>query len=111
VYFTKGHNVIDLNKVMLYILKNEDTHRIKVVTVVQDEAEVPKNLASDIEVLDRAYPGFEVDFVVIKDTFGPQLIDRLSMEWNIPKNFMFIASPGDHFPYRVSELGGVRLII
>jgi hypothetical protein len=111
VYFTKGHNVIDLNKVMLYILRNEDTHRIKVVTVVKDEAEVPKNLATDIEVLDRAYPSFEVDFVVLKGEFGPALIDKLSLEWNIPKNFMFIASPGDRFPYRVSELGGVRLII
>ncbi len=111
VYFTKGHNIIDLNKVMLYILKNENTHRIKVVTVVQDEEQVPRNLATDIEVLDRAYPGFEVDIVVIKGEFGPHLIDRLSVEWNIPKNFMFIASPGDRFPYRVSELGGVRLII
>ena len=111
VYFTKGHNVIDLNKVMLYILRNEDTHRIKIVTVVKDEAEVPKHLASDIEVLDRAYPSFEVDFVVLKGEFGPKLIEALSLEWNIPKNFMFIASPGDRFPYRVSELGGVRLII
>jgi hypothetical protein len=111
VYFTKGHNIIDLNKVMLYILKNENTHRIKVVTVVQDEDQVPRNLFTDIEVLDRAYPSFEVDIVVIKGEFGPQLIDRLSVEWNIPKNFMFIASPGDRFPYRVSELGGVRLII
>ncbi|HEX8529792.1 MAG TPA: APC family permease, partial [Cytophagales bacterium] len=111
VYFTKGHNIINLNKVMLYILRNEDTHRIKVVTVVKDEADVPKNLATDIEVLDRAYPSFEVDFVVLKGEFGPALIDRLSVEWNIPKNFMFIASPGDRFPYRVAELGGVRLII
>ncbi len=111
VYFTKGHNVIDLNKVMLYILRNEDTHRIKIVTVVKDEAEVPKNLPTDIEVLDRAYPSFEVDFVVLKGEFGPKLIEELSLEWNIPKNFMFIASPGDRFPYRVSELGGVRLII
>jgi hypothetical protein len=103
--------VIDLNKVMLYILRNEDTHRIKIVTVVKDEAEVPKNLPTDIEVLDRAYPSFEVDFVVLKGEFGPTLIDKLSVEWNIPKNFMFIASPGDRFPYRVSELGGVRLII
>jgi len=111
VYFTKGHNVVDLNKVMLYILRNEDTHRIKVVTVVKDEAEVPGNLATDIRVLDRAYPSFEVDFVVLKGEFGPKLIEELSLEWNIPKNFMFIASPGDRFPYRVSELGGVRLII
>ena len=43
--------------------------------------------------------------------FGPDLISRLSEEWKIPVNFMFIGSPGDHFPYRIEELGGVRLII
>jgi hypothetical protein len=111
VYFTKGHNVINLNKVMLYTLKNEDTHRIKIVTVVKDEADVPQNLPTDIDVLDRAYAEFDVDFVVIKGSFGPKLIDELSMEWNIPKNFMFMASPGNGFPYKISELGGVRLII
>jgi len=111
VYFTKGDNVQNLNKVMLYILKNEDTHKIKIVTVVNDESEVPKKLATDIEVLDRAYPEFVVDFVILKGHFGPQLIDELSVKWNIPKNFMFIGSPGDHFPYQVAELGGVRLII
>jgi len=43
--------------------------------------------------------------------FGPDLINRLSGEWKIPVNFMFVGSPGDHFPYRIDELGGVRLII
>ncbi|MBK5284117.1 MAG: hypothetical protein JJE25_01835, partial [Bacteroidia bacterium] len=52
-----------------------------------------------------------MEFIAIAGTFGPELIDRLSTEWNIPKNFMFISSPGDHFPYKISELGGVRLII
>jgi hypothetical protein len=85
VYFTKGHNVIDLNKVMLYILRNEDTHRIKVVTVVKDEAEVPKNLATDIEVLDRAYPSFEVDFVVLKGEFGPALIESSPSNGTFPR--------------------------
>jgi amino acid transporter len=111
VYFTKGDNVQNLNKVMLYILKNEDTHRIKIVTLVEDESKVPKNLASDIEVLDRAYPEFHVDFVVMKGHFSPKLIEELSIQWNIPKNFMFIGSPGDRFPYQISQLGGVRLII
>jgi amino acid transporter len=111
VYFTKGDNVQNLNKVMLYILQNEDTHRIKIVTIVQDESTVPQNLASDIHVLDRAYPEFVVDFIVLKGHFSPHLIEELSLKWNIPKNFMFIGSPGDHFPYQVSQLGGVRLII
>jgi len=39
------------------------------------------------------------------------MIDKLSKEWNIPKNFMFIGSPGDHFPHQLADLGGVRLII
>jgi hypothetical protein len=43
--------------------------------------------------------------------FGPEIIDKLSLEWNIPKNFMFIGSPSDRFPHRLSDLGGVRLII
>lgn len=111
VYFTKGDNVININKVMQYILQNENTHKIKIVTIVNDPSEVPPNLASDIHVLDRAYPEFVVDFIVMKGRFGPELIDELSMKWNIPENFMFIGSPGDSFPYQVSELGGVRLII
>jgi hypothetical protein len=43
--------------------------------------------------------------------YGPELIERLSREWGIPKNYMFIGSPSGRFPYRISELGGVRLII
>ncbi|WP_178990189.1 hypothetical protein [Winogradskyella schleiferi] len=47
----------------------------------------------------------------MEDDFGPEFIHKLSKQWDIPVNFMFIGSPGDHFPYRVEELGGVRLII
>lgn len=111
VYFTKGDNVVNINKVMLYIIKNEDTHKIKIVALENESHQVPKHLAYDIDVLDRAYPEFVVDFIVMKGQFGPQLIDELSVKWNIPKNFMFIGSPGDRFPYQISELGGVRLII
>ncbi len=43
--------------------------------------------------------------------FGPELIQELSDKWNIPKNLMFIGSPGGRLPYDLAELGGVRLII
>lgn len=41
----------------------------------------------------------------------PELIEELSVKWNIPKNFMFVPSPIDRFSSRVSDLGRVRLIM
>lgn len=64
-----------------------------------------------MEVLDRAYPKIEIEFLEINGVFGPEIIETLSKQWNIPKNFMFIGSPGNKFSYRVAELGGVRLIM
>ena len=69
------------------------------------------NLSEDLKFLDRAYPAIDIEFVVVEGVFSPELIQSLSEEWNIPTNLMFIGSPGDHFLYGISELGGVRLII
>jgi hypothetical protein len=111
VFFTKGDHLANLNRVMLYIKRNEHTKKIKIVTVLNKEEAVSTKLQGDIEFLDREYPEIDIDFVVIHDTFGPELIKRLSSEWKIPINFMFIGSPGDKFPYRIEQLGGVRLIM
>ncbi|MFD2787912.1 hypothetical protein ACFSX6_20810, partial [Hymenobacter rubripertinctus] len=111
VFFTKGDNVANLNKVMAYVVENEFTNRLKIVTLLREGETYSPELMKDIEVLDRAYEQIRVDFVAMQGHFGPELIDRLSAEWNVPKNFMFIGSPGDRFPYQISELGGVRLII
>ncbi len=61
--------------------------------------------------MDRAYPEIKIDFVEMDGLFGPEIIDELSAKWNIPKNFMFIGAPSNKFPFKVSELGGVRLIM
>ncbi|MBG8552832.1 APC family permease [Hymenobacter guriensis] len=111
VFFTKGDNVSNLNKVMAYVVENEFTTRLKIVTLLKPGELYPQDLLTDIRVLDRAYDQIEVDFVTLEGKFGPELIDQLSKEWGIPKNFMFIGSPGNQFPYHISELGGVRLII
>ncbi|MBF9239143.1 APC family permease [Hymenobacter sp. BT683] len=111
VFFTKGDNVANLNKVMAYVVENEFTNRLKIVTLLKDGENYPQDLLNDIRVLDRAYEQIEVDFVTMEGKFGPELIEELSEKWCIPKNFMFIGSPGDRFPYQISELGGVRLII
>ena len=110
VFFTKEDNVAILNKVMQYVQNNETTKNLKIVNI-KKEGESNDHLKHDMEVLDRAYPDIKIDFIEIVGVFGPQIIDELSKKWNIPKNFMFIGSPGNRFSYKVSELGGVRLIM
>lgn len=111
VFFTRGDNVSNLNNAMQYVLENEDTNRIKVVTVVNSDAEVPPKLAEDLTFLDEAYPQIDIEFVSRIGKFGPELIQQLSEEWHVPTNLMFIGSPGGRLPYGLAELGGVRLII
>jgi len=68
-------------------------------------------LPLEIDFLNREYPEIAIEFLVVDGKFSPKLIIELSKKWNIPINFMFIGSPSDKFPYKVEELGGVRLII
>jgi hypothetical protein len=110
VFFTKGDDIAILNKVLQYVENNETTKKLKIVHVKKDE-ESNNALKKDLEVLDRAYDDIDIEYLEIKGEFGPEMIDELSKKWNIPKNFMFIASPGNKFSYRVSDLGGVRLIM
>ncbi|QHL88969.1 amino acid permease [Nibribacter ruber] len=111
VFFTKGDNIANINKVMRYIVENEHTNRLRIVNILREGEEPPKKLMHEVEVLDAAYPELVVDFIILRGTFGPELIQELSNKWGIPKNFMFIGSPGDQFPYGLQELGGVRLVI
>lgn len=100
-----------MNKAMLYVRNNEHTNRVKVVTVVENKKDVPTKLKRDLEFLDEAYPSIDIEFVVLKGEFTPELIRELSEEWDVQMNFMFIGSPGDHFLYGLAELGGVPLIV
>lgn len=111
VFFSKGDDIANLNKVMIYVQENEITRKMKIVTVLKDEQHPPEKFLKDFEVLDRAYPAIKMEYIIMKGEFGPALIEKLSTEWKIPKNFMFISSPSEKFSYRVEELGGVRLIM
>jgi amino acid transporter len=112
VYFTKGDNISVLNKVMMYVLENEITRKLKIVTVTSaDLKPVSEKFLTDLEVLDRAYPDISIDYIQLEGKFGPELIRQLSKQWKIPANFMFISTPGDRFSHHVSELGGVRVIV
>lgn len=112
VFFTKGDNIVSLNKVLLYIQRNEHTRKIKIVHILDNkEKKAPENLLKDIDFLDRQYPDIKIEFVEVVGEFSPEFIAKLSKEWEIPINFMFIGSPSDKFPHKLEEFGGLRLII
>lgn len=110
VFFTKGDDIAILNKVLQYVQGNETTNKLKIVYIKNDTS-TNEALKKDLEVLDRAYDEIDLEYLEIQGVFGPEIIDELSKKWKIPKNFMFIGSPGNKFSYRISDLGGVRLIM
>jgi amino acid transporter len=111
IFFTSGDSRKSLNDAMLYVRNNEQTKRLRVVHVYEREEDIPPQLSHDLAFLDEVYPEIKIEFITVQGMFGPEMIERLSRDWGIPKNYMFIGSPSGRFPYRISELGGVRLII
>lgn len=111
VFFSKGDDISTLNKVMMYLHENEVTNKMKIVTILDKDKQPDPKFLSDFDTLDRAYPEVDMEYITMVGEFTPELVDQLSKEWSIPKNFMFISSPGERFSYRVDELGGVRLIL
>ncbi len=111
VYFTRGDDMVILNRAALYVLQNEQTQRLKVVHVHHEGEEVPADLAKHLEQIDHLYPQLRIDFIAVEGAFGPELIERLSKRLNVPKNYMFIGTPSHKFPHDLADLGGVRLIL
>jgi len=111
VYFTKGSDPAELNRAALYVLENEQTNNLTVVHVYDDATGPPLALAEHLKMIDRLYPQLRIDFLAVRGIFGPDLIEALSQRLGVPKNYMFLGTPGDRFPHRLQELGGVRLVL
>ncbi len=111
VFFTRGDNLPNLNSVILYIKENEHTNHVKFVHIRQEDTVVLPKLKEHIKFLDEVYPEIDIEFVELEGTFSPELVHSLSKQWEIPANLMFIGAPTGQLKFRLSEFGGVRLII
>jgi len=111
IYFTRGDDLAHLNQAALYVLENENTNNLMFVTAYQNDADLDKDLADQLQTIDHMYPQLKIDFLAVKAEFNPDLIDRLSRRLKVPKNYMFIGTPGDQFPHQLTSLGGVRVIL
>eukprot|EP00762_Andalucia_godoyi_P005020 ANDGO_01434.mRNA.1 hypothetical protein DICPUDRAFT_55909 len=118
VFFTRQGRLPSLNKAVLYVRENEQSHHIIICHMYTgDENEVANKKQLDrirrsISVLDECYPKLRIDLLFVKARFSPENVERLSRSLNIPKNFMFIACPSDKSleEIRIADFGGVRMI-
>lgn len=111
VYYTKGADPAELNRAALYVRENEPTNNLLAIHAYDDQKNIPKDLARHLKTIDKLYPRLRIDFLAIKGVFGPELIEALSVELDVPKNYQFIGTPGDRCPHRIDALGGVRVIL
>lgn len=111
IYFSRGDDLPILNHAALYVLNNEQTNNLIVVHAYESEDKIPQNIANELRTIDQLYPELRVDFLAVKGHFGPQLVEKISQRLGIPKNCMFIGTPGHAFKHALSELGGVRIIL
>jgi amino acid transporter len=111
VYFTKGDDIRTLNRAALYVLQNEQTNNLLVIHIHAPGESPPKNLASDLSTIDRLYPQLRIDFISVNGAFGPQVVEKISRTLDIPKNYMFIGTPGHGFIHSLPDFGGVRIIV
>ncbi|RLB53929.1 MAG: APC family permease [Deltaproteobacteria bacterium] len=111
IFFTRGDSLAMLNAAMLYVRQNETTKRVRVVHVYKKREDVPKRLERDLKFLDEVYPEIKIELVLVKGEFNPATIERISRQYGVPQNYMFIGAPGDKFPHNIEDLGGVRIIL
>jgi amino acid transporter len=111
IFFTGGDSLATLNNAMLYVRQNELTKRVRVIHIYQDRDNIPDRLETDLKLLDEVYPEIRIELILRKGEFNPETIDRLSREYGVEKNYMFIGAPGDKFTHNLEDLGGVRIIL
>jgi hypothetical protein len=51
-----------------------------------------------------------MDLVLVQGRFSPSVVAQISTRLGVPRNFMFMVCPNEHFPYDVGDFGGIRII-
>lgn len=127
VFFTKTASLHTINKAVEYVMDNENSNKIKIVhffgaglqDIALDRDGLPGNaterdfirvLEHECSIIDRLYPKLTIDLLLVHGQFQPIFVDQLSTHLGILKNFMLMTCPGDSFPHRLGQFGGVRVV-
>lgn len=109
--FTRGGRMDRLHEAFTYIIKNESSRHVLLVHLYnspeQNEAELIKK---GLQPLADIFPMLRIEFIARKAKYGPEIIDSLSREFDIPKNNIFVGAPERKHSFSMEDLGGVRII-
>lgn len=110
------HNSHRLHEIMRYFDLNETSWKlIFVFCGPEGDRETDQRFAEIGELLPHlkkagVYPHFDISLKRLSMEFGPEAIDAVEKEFDIPRNRIFIGSIHHHHQFDYSDLGGVRII-
>uniref|UniRef100_K3XAH2 Transmembrane protein n=1 Tax=Globisporangium ultimum (strain ATCC 200006 / CBS 805.95 / DAOM BR144) TaxID=431595 RepID=K3XAH2_GLOUD len=112
IFFAKNPDLTILNKAVVYVRNNEQTHNLRIIHVYGDEeadASVLAAFEQTIALLDHMYPKLRIDFVSVEGEFTPAIVEWIAESMKVPKNMMFIKQPSNFAAHKVST-SGIRVI-
>jgi amino acid transporter len=111
ILFTRGGKLGLLHSAFNYIIKNESSRSVVVIHLYNHPEQNEEGLIKDsLKPLGEIFPMLKVQLVVRKGKFGPEIIDGVSKEFNVPVNNIFIGAPEEKHTFSIKDLGGVRVI-
>jgi amino acid transporter len=108
------HDIANLYKLLNYISINEAGRNVLLV-----HCKDPKSNDRTFEKIEEALPilnktgvhrHLHIKIIKIDGPFGPKAIEKISKDYGIPRNHIFIGSIHEHHNFDYDELGGVRII-
>ncbi|TMW63121.1 hypothetical protein Poli38472_002062 [Pythium oligandrum] len=109
-FFCKSPNLSTLNKAILYVRTNEQTHTMYFVHCYEKGTSIPEGFEETVALFDNIYLKIKMNFLAVEGQFGPAMVEWLSRKYKQPKNLMFVKQPNNDFAHTVASLGGVRVI-
>jgi amino acid transporter len=111
VLFVRGGALPRLSKAFDYIQRNESSRKIVVVHLYKDHnSEEEEEILRSLKILEELYPDLKIEYLPRQGQFGPHIVETLSRELSVPKNYMFIGAPEAKHKFSLEDLGGVRVI-
>jgi len=111
VLFVRGGALSRLSKAFDYIQRNESSRKIVVVHLYKEHnSEEEEEILRSLKILEELFPEMKIDYFPRQGQFGPEMVETLSQELKVPKNYMFIGAPEAKHKFSLEDLGGVRVI-
>jgi len=111
VLFVRGGAISRLSKAFDYIQRNESSRNIVMVHLYKEHnSEEEEEILRSLKILGELFPEIKIEYYPHQGQFGPEMVEALSQELKVPKNYMFIGAPEAKHKFSLEDLGGVRVI-